>query len=251
MVRREVMDGKPPTKYAPHATHNEWRAGRPDIPPLMTSQALTIGARHTSSTVPTRPRRRHSLRDNEWCAIERALIAEVRRPFLSHHSTCQSIALGAGAILTLYRSTPGGPRTPWCAAVGHRVPVRATPHRRASRPIAFLSNDAIPGAPRRAHCIPLVATPNLFAMRRRAPRAPDNQNGRLTEKRMPTCDRGRTHCAPGTQLANMGARIARPERIFRNVGVRIARPRKTCETPAQPLCAQKDAHDRGRTHGAP
>ena len=98
MVRREVMGGKPPTKYAPHATRNEWRAARRDIPPPMTSQALTISARHTSSTVPTRPRRRHSLRDNVRRAIVRALIAEVRRPFLSHHSTCQSIALGAGAI---------------------------------------------------------------------------------------------------------------------------------------------------------
>ena len=107
MVRREVRDGNPPTKYGPHATHNEWRAGRREIPPLMTSQALTISARHTSSAVPTRPLHRHSLRDNEWRAIARALIAEVRRPFLSHHSTCQSIALGAGAILTRYPSTPG------------------------------------------------------------------------------------------------------------------------------------------------
>ena len=106
MVRREVMDGKPPTKYAPHATQSEWRAGRHDSAPLMTSQALTISARHTSSTLPTRPRRRHSLRDNEWRAIARALIAEVRRPFLSHHSTCQSTALDAGAILALYPSTP-------------------------------------------------------------------------------------------------------------------------------------------------
>ena len=98
MVRREVMGGKPPTKHAPHATHNEWRAAQRDIPPPMTSQALTISARHTSSTVPTRPPRRHSLRDNERREIVRALIAEVRRPFLSHHSTCQSIAQGAGAI---------------------------------------------------------------------------------------------------------------------------------------------------------
>ena len=81
--------------------------GRRDIPPLMTSQALTISAPHTSSAVPTRPRRRHSLCDNEWRAIARALIAEVRRPFLTHHSTCQSNALGAGAILTLYPSTHG------------------------------------------------------------------------------------------------------------------------------------------------
>ena len=28
MVRREAMDGKPPTKCAPHATANEWRAAR-------------------------------------------------------------------------------------------------------------------------------------------------------------------------------------------------------------------------------
>ena len=51
MVRREAMDGKPPTKCAPHATANEWRAARRDIPPPMTSQALTISARQTSSTV--------------------------------------------------------------------------------------------------------------------------------------------------------------------------------------------------------
>ena len=74
MVRREVMDEKSPTKYAPHATHNEWRAGRRDIPPPMTSRALPISARHTSSSVPTRPQRSHSLRDNEWRAIVRALI---------------------------------------------------------------------------------------------------------------------------------------------------------------------------------
>ena len=98
MVRREAMDEKPPTKCAPHATTNEWRAGRRDIPPPMTSQALTISARHTSSTLPARLQRRHSLRDNEWRAIARACVTEVRRPFLSHHSTCQSIALVAGAI---------------------------------------------------------------------------------------------------------------------------------------------------------
>ena len=73
----------------------------------MRSRALTISARHTSSTVPTRLRQRHSLRDNEWRAIARALIAEVRRPFLSHHSTRKSIAPAGGGILTPYPSNPG------------------------------------------------------------------------------------------------------------------------------------------------
>ena len=151
MVRREVMDGKPPTKYAPHATHNEWRAGRRDIPPLMTSQALTISARHTSSAVPTRPRLRHSLRDNEWRAIARALIAEVRRPFLSHHSTCQSIALGAGAILTLYPSTPGRAHhgaQPW--DIGYPYELRLTEGRlgppRPSRMTRFRARPSAPTA---------------------------------------------------------------------------------------------------------
>ena len=73
----------------------------------MTSQALTSSALHTSSTVPTRLRQRHSLRDNEWRAIARAWIAEVQRSLYSHHSTCHSIAPGAGTILTLYPSTQG------------------------------------------------------------------------------------------------------------------------------------------------
>ena len=92
MVRRRILDGKPPTKYAPHAAHDEWRAGRRNIPRPMTSQALTISAHHTSSTVPTRLRQRHSLRDNEWRATASTCVAEVQRPFYSHHSTCRSIA---------------------------------------------------------------------------------------------------------------------------------------------------------------
>ena len=125
MVRREIMDGKPPTKYAPHATQNEWRAGRRDIPPPMTSQALTISARHTSSTAPTRLRRRHSLRDNEWRAIVRAWIAEVQRPFLSNHSPRRGIAPAVGDIpwVTFHSKR----RKPRFAAVGQPAPARATP----------------------------------------------------------------------------------------------------------------------------
>ena len=149
MVHREVMDGKPPTKYAPHATHNEWRAGRRDIPPPKTSRALMISARHTSSTVPTRPRRRHSLRDNEWRAIARAQIAEVRRPFLSHHSTCQSIALGASAILKLYPSTPGRAHhgaQPWDS--GYPYERRLTEGRLGPlRPSRMTRSQARSGAP--------------------------------------------------------------------------------------------------------
>ena len=107
MVRRGIMDRKPPTKYAPHAAHDEWRAVRRDVPPPMTSQALTISARHTSSTVPTRLRQRHSPRKNEWRAIARACVTEVRRPFHSHHSTHLSDAPAVGGIPTLYPSTPG------------------------------------------------------------------------------------------------------------------------------------------------
>ena len=98
MMRREIKDEKPPTRYAPHATHNERRAGRRDIPPPMTSQALTISAHYTSLTAPTRLRRRHSLRDNECRAIVRACVTEVRRSFISHHSTRRSIAPAVGDI---------------------------------------------------------------------------------------------------------------------------------------------------------
>ena len=98
MARRELPTGKPPTQYAPLVTPNEWRARRCNVPSPMTSQALTSSARHTSSTVPTRLQQRHSLRDNEWRAIARALIAEVQRPFLSHHSTLRSIAPAVGDV---------------------------------------------------------------------------------------------------------------------------------------------------------
>ena len=221
MVRREAMDGKPPTKCAPHTTANEWRAGRRDVPPPMTSQALTISARHTSSTVPTRPRRRHSLRDNERRAIVRALIAEVRRPFLSHHSTRQSIALVAGAIPrgtlppraahTMVRSRgTAGTRTNDASPKGvsaHHFPLeRHDPGRALARPLR----------PPRGNPQPLRDATARSSRARRPKLATDGRT---------TCDRGRTHCAPrnitcehgrahrappGTSLANMGARIARP-----------------------------------------
>ena len=149
----------------------------------MTSRALTSSARHTSSTVPTRPFPRCSLRYNEWRAIVRAQIAEVRRPFPSHHSPRRSIAPAVGGI-------PIG-NLPLQAA---HTTVRSggTADTRADN--ASLTdvsahcvppNHAIPGAPWRAHYIPLAAVPNHLAksadqrsppataMRGRAPCAPD------------------------------------------------------------------------------
>ena len=205
MVRREVMDGEPSTKYAPHATHNERRAGRRDIPPLMTSQALTISARHTSSTVPTIPRHRHSLRDNEWRAIARALIVEVRRPFLSHHSTCQSIALGAGAILTLYpftldRAHHGA--QPW--DIGYPYVQRLTKRRLGPpRPSRITRSRARPLHPPRGNPQPLRDATARSSRARQPERATDGKtNDDLRPRaqalcaRNTTCEHGRVHRAP-------------------------------------------------------
>ena len=251
MVRREAMDGKPPTKCAPHATANEWRAGRRDVPPPMTSQALTISARHTSSTVPTRPRRRHSLRDNERRAIVRALIAEVRRPFLSHHSTRQSIALVAGAIPrgtlppraahTMVRSRgTAGTRTNDASPKGvsaHHLPLeRRDPGRALARPLH----------PPRGNPQPLRDATARSSRARRPELATDGRT---------TCDRGRTHCAPGTSLANMGARIARPERNLRTWARTSRALESTCgwvhASCSLPHHRKSRTCEHGRAHRAP
>ena len=82
-----------------------------------------------------------------------------------------------------------GPRTPWCAAVGQRVPVRTTPHRRASRPTATLSSArarARLGAPT---TFPLLRSPTPLRSRRISDR-----------HQRPRCE---------------GALLARPERSLR------------------------------------
>ena len=177
----------------------------------MTSQTLTSNARYTSSTVPTRLRQHHSIRDNEWRAIARAWIVEVQRSFHSHHSTCQSIANGAGAILKLYLSTPGRAHhgaQPWDR--GYPCEQRLTEGRlgplRPSR-----ARDL-----GRAYYIPLLRSPNPrrlggpnIATCDRAARA---RSRRPTSGRTKTRDYCRKFLAPGKELANMGARLERPER---------------------------------------
>ena len=184
-----------------------------EFPPL-TSQALTISTGHASSTVPTRPRRRHSLRDNKWRAIACALVAEVRRRFLSHHSTCQSIALSAGAILTLYPFTPGRAHhgaQPWDSGYpyerrlteGGLGPLRPSDSRNHGRALA-----------RPLH--PLCCDPQ------------------------PPCDDGKPTIAASDRDAR--ARSLRP---------RIARPERNLRPRAHALCARTETCDHGRAHSAP
>ena len=101
MVRRGIKDGSPAAKSAPHTTPDEWRAERRNVPPPMTSRALTSSARHKSSTAPTRPSQRRSLHDNERRAIVRAQIAEVRRPIHSCYPTRWSVVPTVGGTSLL------------------------------------------------------------------------------------------------------------------------------------------------------
>ena len=119
MVRREIKDGSPSDKSAPHTTRDEWWVERRIAPCLMTSRALKGNALHTSSAMPTRPWQCHSFRDSEWRAIARALIAAVPRPL--HPLT----PLDASKRRPYQRrrrfptiKTKPGPRTQWCAAMG-------------------------------------------------------------------------------------------------------------------------------------
>ena len=91
-----------------------------------------------------------------------------------------------------------GPRAPWCAVVGQRLPVRTMPPRRASRPTTTLSNArfrARPGAPTTS----LTAIPKPL-MTRRA----DRHHQRLR------C--GGAPCAPDTRMdknLRIGSRASR------------------------------------------
>ena len=124
----------------------------------MTSQALTISARHTSSTVPTRLRQRHSLRDNEWRAIARACVAEVQRPFYSHHSTRRSIVPAVGEIHTLYRSTPAAHTMVRSSGTAGTRANNASPKGVSAH--CDTLECAISGAPWHAYYIPLLRSPN-------------------------------------------------------------------------------------------
>ena len=167
----------------------------------MTSQSLTISARHTSSTVPTRLQRRHSLRGNEWRAIARAWIAEVQRPFLSHHSPRRSIAPAVGDIpmsnLTLQAAhtmvrSGGTADTRADNASLTYVSVRCVP-----------PNHAIPGAPWCAHYIPFAAIPNPLA--------------KSADQRSPpaTTIRGRAPCAHDKRVNKISRIRARASRALK------------------------------------
>ena len=274
IVRLGIKGGSPAAKSAPHTTPDEWRAERRNVPPPMTSRALTSSARHTSSTVPTRPCQRRSLRDNEWRAIVRAQIAEVRHPLHSCYPTrgasslpsaelpcCNLPTLAAHAVVR--SNTTVGIRTGGIALDGaaHHHPLE----------------HAIPGAPCRAPYEHLRVEPNPFGDRpintptslTEAPglalSAPDNRNGRLTENERRLASSGartvrpghnlRTrarasrapketrehrgaHGAPRSKLVNVGARIARPRESLRNAGAHVLLPAsnfRTKKTPAGPL----------------
>ena len=92
-----------------------------------------------------------------------------------------------------------GPRTPWCAAVGQWVPVRTTPHRRASRPTATLSSL-------RARAPPGVPTTFPYG----SPQTPCDSAGRPSPPA--TAMRGRAPCAPEkrvNKILRIGARASR------------------------------------------
>ena len=204
----------------------------------MTSQALTVSARHTSSTAPTRLRRRHSLRDNEWCAIVRACVTEVRRPFLSHHSTRRSIALAVGDI-------PMG-----------NLPLQAkhTMVRSGGTAGTRASNASLTDVS--AHCVPPESrNPGRSLARPLHPLCCDPQplaNSADRPSSPATAMRGRTPCAPDKQtdekLAIIGATPLRRKKNLRTWARASRALRGTCETWAHARAPGERLATTGATH---
>ena len=227
----------------------------------MTSQALTISARHTSSTVPRRLQQRHSLRDKEWRAMGWACVAKVQHPFHLDHSTRRSITPAVGEIPTLYPSTPGRAHhgaQQWDSGYqceqrlpgGRLGPLRPSRMRdlglALARPLHSLTAIPKPLVTRRA---------GRRHQRRRCEGAllarPTNgrpKNLRLSAQPLRRKRDSRTWARASRaqkKLANVGARIARLSRNLRNVRARACTRTKTCDYWRKPIAPKKELADIG------
>ena len=158
MVRRGIVDGKPPTKYAPHATHDEWRAGRRNVPPPMTSQALR------SALVVRHQQYQQDCGNATPSAITNG--AQSRGP-VSRRSNVHSTRTNrrVGALLRPPAKFPRCTLPPRAAhTMVHSSGTAGTRANNASPEGVSANCDllegAVSGAPWRAHYIPLLQSPN-------------------------------------------------------------------------------------------